>query len=84
MHAEGDAFIADTGYDAERIRANAQKLGMKPVIHPHLSRKQPPPMDRILYRLCYRVECFFLVPGARADAPAEVEAGHVGEAADAP
>ncbi|WP_366928061.1 transposase [Corallococcus exiguus] len=43
VHAEGDAFLADTGYDAERIRANAQKVGMKPVIHPHPSRKQPPP-----------------------------------------
>ncbi|RKG61633.1 IS5 family transposase [Corallococcus sp. CA054B] len=59
VHAEGDAFIADTGYDAERIRANAQKVGMKPVIHPHPSRKQPPSLDRTLYRLRYRVECFF-------------------------
>ncbi|WP_431603498.1 transposase [Corallococcus macrosporus] len=34
VHAEGDAFIADTGYDAERIRTNAEKAGMTPVIHP--------------------------------------------------
>ncbi|MBE4753579.1 IS5 family transposase, partial [Corallococcus sp. ZKHCc1 1396] len=59
VYAEGDAFIADTRYDAERIRANAQTLGMKPVIHLHPSRKQPPPLDRTLYRLRYRVECFF-------------------------
>ncbi|NOK32863.1 IS5 family transposase [Corallococcus exercitus] len=59
VHAEGEAFIADTGYDAERIRTNAQKLEMKAVIHPHPSRKQPPPLDRALYRLRYRVECFF-------------------------
>ncbi|WP_253816296.1 transposase [Myxococcus xanthus] len=26
-HAEGDSFIADTGYDAERIRANAWRWG---------------------------------------------------------
>lgn len=59
VHAEGDSFIADTGYDAERIRANALALGITPVIHPHPSRKQPPPLDRTLYRLHYRVECFF-------------------------
>lgn len=59
VHAKGDAFIADSGYDAERIRANAQTLRMKPAIHPHPSRKQPPPLDRPLYRLRYRVECFF-------------------------
>ncbi|NOJ78680.1 transposase [Myxococcus xanthus] len=34
-------------------------LGITPVIHPHPSRKQPPPLDRTLYRLRYRVECFF-------------------------
>ncbi|RKH02928.1 IS5 family transposase [Corallococcus sp. CA053C] len=59
VHAEGNAFIADTGYDADRIRSNARKLGMNPVIHPHPSRKQPPPLDRSLYRMRYRVECFF-------------------------
>ena len=59
VHAEGEAFIADTGYDADRIRSNARKLGMNPVIHPHPSRKQPPPLDRSLYRMRYRVECFF-------------------------
>ena len=59
VHAEGEAFIADTGYDADRIRANVQKLGMKPVIHSNPSRKSPLPLDRSLYRLRYRVECFF-------------------------
>lgn len=33
VHAEGAAFIADTGYDADRIRANVRMLRMKPVIH---------------------------------------------------
>ncbi|RKG58557.1 hypothetical protein D7W79_42305 [Corallococcus exercitus] len=59
VHAEGEAFIADTGYDAERIRSNVLNVEMKPVIHPHPGRKQPPPLDRTLYRLRYRVECFF-------------------------
>ncbi|WP_375758702.1 IS5 family transposase [Corallococcus exercitus] len=59
VHAEGEAFIADTGYDAERIRSNVLKVEMKPVIHSHPGRKQPPPLDRPLYRLRHRVECFF-------------------------
>ncbi|RKH37133.1 transposase [Corallococcus sicarius] len=32
---------------------------MKPVIHSNPSRKSPLPLDRSLYRLRYRVECFF-------------------------
>nr|WP_194858648.1 transposase [Myxococcus sp. AB056] len=28
VHSEGDAFIADTGHDADRIRANVRKLRM--------------------------------------------------------
>ncbi|RKH05090.1 hypothetical protein D7X32_09245 [Corallococcus carmarthensis] len=59
VHAEGAALIADTGYDADRIRANVRKLRMKPVIHSNPSRKRALPLDRTLYRLRYRVECFF-------------------------
>ncbi len=59
VHAEGAAFIADTGYDAYRIRANVRKLRRKPVIHSNPSRKRALPLDRTLYRLRYRVECFF-------------------------
>ncbi|TSC25765.1 transposase [Corallococcus sp. Z5C101001] len=59
VHAEGAAFIADTGYDADRIRTNVRKLRMKPVIHSNPSRKWALPLDRTLYRLRYRVECFF-------------------------
>ncbi|WP_434345778.1 transposase [Myxococcus virescens] len=57
--AEGAAFIADTGHDADRIRANVRNLRMKPVIHSNPSRKRALPLDRTLYRLRYRVECFF-------------------------
>nr|WP_141619905.1 transposase [Myxococcus sp. AB036A] len=32
---------------------------MKPVIHSNPSRKRALPLDRALYRLRYRVECFF-------------------------
>lgn len=55
VHDEGNAFIADTDYDADRILANVRKLGMKPVIHSNPSRKRPLPLDRTRYR----VECFF-------------------------
>ncbi|WP_410478065.1 transposase [Myxococcus sp. MxC21-1] len=57
--AEDAAFIADTGHDADRIRANVRNLRMKPVIHSNPSRKRALPLDRPLYRLRYRVECFF-------------------------
>ncbi|TQF09220.1 transposase [Myxococcus llanfairpwllgwyngyllgogerychwyrndrobwllllantysiliogogogochensis] len=32
---------------------------MKPVIHPHPSRKHPLKLDRAHYRLRYQVECCF-------------------------
>ncbi|RKH68620.1 hypothetical protein [Corallococcus aberystwythensis] len=47
--------MADIGSDAERIRGKALKVGMTPGIHPNPSRKQPPTLDRSLYR----VACFF-------------------------
>ncbi|MBU8901031.1 transposase [Corallococcus sp. M34] len=59
VHAEGEAFIADTAYDADHIRSCVRRLGMKPVIHPHPSRKRPLQLNRALYRLRYRVECCF-------------------------
>ncbi|MCP3102797.1 IS5 family transposase [Myxococcus sp. K15C18031901] len=55
VHAEGDAFIADTAYDADHIRSDVRKLGMKPVIHSHPGRKRRLPLGRPLYRL----ECCF-------------------------
>lgn len=50
VHAECDAFIAGTGCDADRTRANVQKLGMNPVTHSNRSRKRHLPLDRTLYR----------------------------------
>ncbi|WP_158513114.1 transposase [Myxococcus hansupus] len=49
VHAEGATFIADTGYDADRIRANVRKLRMKAVIHSNPSRKRALPLDRCAY-----------------------------------
>ncbi|MBJ6765931.1 transposase [Myxococcaceae bacterium JPH2] len=67
VHTEGDAFIADTAHDADFIRASVRKLGMKPVIHPHPSRKHSLKLDRARYRLRYRVEyCFHDLKRCRA------------------
>lgn len=59
VHAEGKALIADTGYDSDRTIENARKLGMLPVIHPHPSRKKRRRINRQLYAIRYRIECFF-------------------------
>jgi len=59
VHAEGKALIADTGYDSDGFRDRTRRLGMNPVIHPHPSRKTRPRLNRRLYRMRYRVECFF-------------------------
>lgn len=58
-HARGKAFIADTGYDSDAIRAQLKALRIKAVIHPHPTRKRRPRLDRRRYGLRYRVEVFF-------------------------
>jgi transposase len=58
-HARGKACIADSGYDADRIREAIRARGMKPVIAPHPSRIVKPRLDRKLYGLRYMVECGF-------------------------
>ena len=58
-HAQGGACIADMGYDADRIVAAIEARGMKAVIPSTASRKTPRPHDKELYRVRYRVECFF-------------------------
>lgn len=57
-HAYGDAFIADTAYDSNSIRAKLKSLRIKAVIHPHPSRKEKPRLDRRRYAKRYLVECF--------------------------
>jgi transposase len=59
VHAEGNSVIADTGYDSDHFIENTRRLGMKPVIHAHPSRKKRRRLDRSLYRLRYRIECCF-------------------------
>jgi transposase len=58
-HAQGDAFIGDTGYDSNDLRAEIRSRGIKPVIHSKPERKRALPLDRKLYKLRYLVELFF-------------------------
>jgi transposase len=58
-HAQGAAFIGDTGYDAEHIRVAIAARGMKAVIPSHPTRAVVHLYDKTLYRIRYRIECFF-------------------------
>ena len=58
-HASGRAFIADTGYDSDRLVDAVRARGMKPVIHCNPCRKRKRRLDRKLYRIRYLVEVFF-------------------------
>jgi transposase len=49
-------LIGDTGYDADRVRQDLLLRGVLPVIPSNPARKEPPPLDRALYRLRNRVE----------------------------
>ena len=53
------AFIGDAGYDAESIRSAAKARGMKVVIPSNPTRAVIHRYDRGLYRIRYRIECFF-------------------------
>ena len=58
-HAQGRAFIGDRGYDSDRIREAVKACGMKPVIPPNPTRNVQYRYDKRLYRIRYRIECFF-------------------------
>jgi transposase len=58
-HAQGNACIADTGYDSAAIRAKAKARKMKAVIPSHPTRTKQRRPNKQLYRLRYMVECFF-------------------------
>jgi transposase len=58
-HAQGRAFIGDTGYDSKRIRSAVKARGMKAVIPSQPTRNANHRYDKRLYRIRYRVECFF-------------------------
>ncbi len=59
-HAQGRAFIGDTGYDSDELAREIRRRGMKVVICCNPTRKQNRRrLDRKLYRRRYRVECLF-------------------------
>jgi len=58
-HSRGRAFIADAGYDSDRLRAAIRAKRVKAVINPAPYRKRKKRLDRELYARRYLVECFF-------------------------
>jgi len=59
LHLDGEACIADSGYDADWFRDLLKFLGKKAVIGSKPERPRAIPKDRKLYALRYLVECFF-------------------------
>lgn len=57
--ARAKACIADAGYDADRIITAIRERGMRAVIASGSGRKKRRRLDRALYAIRYRVECFF-------------------------
>ena len=57
---EGEALLADRGYDADAIVESAGKAGMQVVIPPKRNRKKPREYDKYLYKLRHLVENAFL------------------------
>jgi transposase len=59
-HAQGRAFIGDTGYDSDELVRKIRRRGMKVVICCNPTRKfHRRRLDKKLYRQRYRVECLF-------------------------
>ena len=59
-HAQGRAFIGDTGYDSDDLARRIRRRGMKVVICCNPTRKRNRRrLDKRLYRQRYRVECLF-------------------------
>lgn len=59
VYVQGQACIADTGYDSNKFIAAIKAKGLVPVIPSNPSRKEPLPLDKNLYGLRYNVERFF-------------------------
>jgi transposase len=59
-HANGRAFIGDTGYDSDDLARKIRRRGMKVVVCYNPTRKRGRRrLDRKLYRRRYLVEVFF-------------------------
>jgi len=58
-HAEGNACIADAGYDAGHIRDGIRQRGKKAVIPSNPTRRKIHRYDKKLYRRRYLIEVLF-------------------------
>jgi transposase len=58
-HAQGRAFIGDTGYDSDALARKIRRRGMKVVCCNPTRKRGRRRLDRKLYRLRYLVEVFF-------------------------
>lgn len=58
-HVQGKACLADTGYDADRIRDALLKKNIQDVIGNNPVRTQKRACDQTLYRHRYKIECCF-------------------------
>jgi transposase len=59
-HAQGRAFIGDTGYDSDELTRSVRRRGMKMVVCNNPTRKRRRRrLDRKLYSKRYRVEILF-------------------------
>ena len=52
-------MIADAAYDSNAFRAEIAAQGAEAVIRPRKSRVQPPPYDKVAYKLRNVIERFF-------------------------
>ena len=58
-YVKGQAFIADAGYDSNKVIAAVKAKGLTPVISSNPCRKEPLAIDKEIYGLRYNVERFF-------------------------
>lgn len=58
-HVQGRALLADSAYDADRVRLALRRKRIKAVIPPGARRKRKPRLDKRLYARRYLIECFF-------------------------
>ena len=58
-HVQGRAFLADAGYDADRLHASLRAKRMKVVIRSAPRRHRKKRIDKKLYARRYLIECFF-------------------------
>lgn len=58
-HVQGRALLADSAYDADRVRLALRRKRIKAAIPPGASRTRKPRLDKRLYARRYLIECFF-------------------------